>query len=736
MHSEATQRDSPATVGGNNCCLVARIVATVLAAGALWFGPVEAANIAVPNGSFESPVTDFAAPDVADWEKAPEPSWYVDPTGMFPWEALMGQFLNTTNGSPDHIDNLDGSQAAFLFALPDVAIYQDYTTISGGGATASHPFNAQFEAGKTYTLTVGVMGRGGGMTNGATLEIALYFRDTANRMVTVGATTITNSSTLFPTNTYFTDFQVRIPFVRPTDAWAGKRIGIRIASTVGFDLQGGYWDVDNVRLVESVVPNGSFESPTTDFASPPMDGWQKAPKQLWYDESGGFLWEQLMGQYLNTPCGTTNHLPNMEGQQAAWLFAVPQVAIFQDYDSIPGTNTSPTHELDRKFEVGKSYALTVGVLGGGGGMTNGATMQLSLYYRDAGSKPVTVAATTVANTPETFGTNRQFIDFQVNVPTVKTNDAWAGKHIGIQLASMVGFDKMGGFWDVDNVRLTESLLANSSFESPETDFASPPMDGWQKVPKPSWYDESGGFFWEQLMGQFVNPVPGATNRTDNMDGKQAAGLFAVPQVAIFQDYLATTGTNTTPTHDFDAKYEVGKSYVMTVGVNGGGGGMVDGVTLELSFHYRDAASNKVTVAATTITNTSALFPPDRKHFTDFSVQVPTVTSREPWASRHIGVQIASTVGFDKMGGFWDLDNVRLRAVEDPVLLDPQVTGGQFRFTLRSAPGQYEVLAGTNLALPSTQWTSLGTITNFLGNVPVTDTNTSPGQRFYQVRPAP
>ena len=720
--------------GGDRRWLTARRAAIALVAGAAWLGTVQAATLPVPNSSFELPATDFASPAMDGWVKAAQPIWYNDP--QFPWDQLMGQFLNTTNGSADHIENLEGSQAAFLFALPDVAIYQDFTTVAGRSGNASHPFNAQFEAGRAYTLTVGVIGGGGGMTNGATLEIGFYFRNTSNQMVKVGTTTITNSKALFPTNTYFTDFQVRLPSVKPTDAWAGKRIGIRIASTVGFDMLGGYWDVDNVRLTESVVPNGSFESPVTAFADPPMDAWQKAPKPSWYDESGGFLWEQLMGQYVNPPFGATNRLPNMEGQQAAWLFAVPQVAIFQDYDSVSGTNTAPTHEFDRKFEVGKSYALTVGVLGGGGGMTNGATMQLSLYYRDAGGSPVTVAATTVTNLPTLFGTNRQFIDFRASVPTVKTNDAWAGKHIGLQLASTVGGDLAGGFWDVDNVRLTESLLANSSFESPETDFAHPAMDGWQKAPKPFWYDESGGFFWEQLMGQFLNPALGATNRTDNMDGKQAAWLFAVPEVAIFQDYLSLIGTNSTPTHDFNATFDVGKSYILTVALNGGGGGMTNGATLELSVYYLDAASNRVTVAATTVTNTPALFQADRKHFTDFSVEVPTVTGREPWSGRRMGVKIASTVSPDMAGGFWDLDNVRLRVIEDPVLLNPKVTSGQFGFTLQSALGQFEVLAGTNLALPFAQWESLGRFTNVTGSLSVTDTNTSLGQRFYQVRPSP
>jgi hypothetical protein len=213
-------------------------------------------------------------------------------------------------------------------------------------------------------------------------------------------------------------------------------------------------------------------------------------------------------------------------------------------------------------------------------------------------------------------------------------------------------------------------------------------------------------------------------------------LFAVPEVAIFQDYLSLGGTNSTPTHDFNATFDVGKSYILTVALNGGGGGMTNGATLEFSFYYLDAASNKVTVAATTVTNTPALFQADRKHFTDFSVQVPTVTGREPWARRRVGVKIASTVSLEMAGGFWDLDNVRLRVIEDPVMLNPQVTSGQFGFTLQSAIGQFEVLAGTNLALPSAQWESLGKFTNFTGSLSVTDTNTTLGQRFYQVRPSP
>jgi hypothetical protein len=299
---------------------------------------------------------------------------------------------------------------------------------------------------------VGVLGSGGGMSNGATFELSFYYRDASSNIVTVGATTITNTKALFPTNTHFTDFQARVSQVKASDAWAGKNIGIRLASTTSFALTGGYWDIDNVRLTESVLPNDSFESPRTDFASPVMDGWQKAPQPVWYTDTN-FPWAQLMGQFLNTSNGAPDHIDNVDGKQAAFLFALPDVAIFQDYISVAGTNATPTHDFNLRYEVGNSYSLTVGVVGGGGGMSNGATFTISFYYRDAASNKVTVSSATITNTKTLFPTNTHLTDFNVQVPTVKDSDAWAGKQVGIQLASTTSFALTGGYWDVDHVRL-------------------------------------------------------------------------------------------------------------------------------------------------------------------------------------------------------------------------------------------------------------------------------------------
>jgi hypothetical protein len=45
---------------------------------------------------------------------------------------------------------------------------------------------------------------------------------------------------------------VKVPGVQASDVWAGKNIGIQLLSLATTNNQGGYWDVDNVRLVETV----------------------------------------------------------------------------------------------------------------------------------------------------------------------------------------------------------------------------------------------------------------------------------------------------------------------------------------------------------------------------------------------------------------------------------------------------------------------------------------------------
>jgi len=313
------------------------------------------------------------------------------------------------------------------------------------------------------------------------------------------------------------------------------------------------------------------------------------------------------------------------------------------------------------------------------------------------------------------------------------NVRWQFKTIGVGLAVL---SLCGGALQAGN-----TYVPNHSFESPVvppvSPFASPAMDDWAKSAQPLWYDpgQFNGSPWDFLMGEFFNfPDPGTF--IDNCDGSQAAFLYALPDVGLFQDYNSLSGTNTTPSHALNATFTVGKAYDLTVGLIGGGGGMKPGVTFQISLYYRDAASNRVTVAATTITNTLANFPTNT-HLVDFQLRVPGVKATDPWAGQNIGIQLLSTAGFDNLGGYWDVDNVRLAETVAPNLVSPGLVNGQFKFILQGEPGlSFQILATTNSVLAVSNWTSLGTLTNTTGTLPFTDATSNLIQRYYQARQLP
>jgi hypothetical protein len=184
---------------------------------------------------------------------------------------------------------------------------------------------------------------------------------------------------------------------------------------------------------------------------------------------------------------------------------------------------------------------------------------------------------------------------------------------------------------------------------------------------------------------------------------------------------------------------VGKAYTLTVGMIGGGGGMVEGSTFQLSLYYLDASSNMDFVAMTTVTNTPANFPTGT-HFVDFHVQVPGVQPTDPWAGKNIGIQMLATPDFNdaaQWGGYWDVDNVRLIETTALSLVNPALTNGQLGFTVQSEPGVvFQILATTNLSLAATNWTRVATFTNSTGSLPYVDQSAVLGQRFYTTQPLP
>jgi autotransporter-associated beta strand protein len=87
------------------------------------------------------------------------------------------------------------------------------------------------------------------------MQIGLYYLDGSGNQVTVGTTTVL--STALPDVGYVThlpDYQLTIPAVAASAPWAGQNIGVALIQTGGTADAGGYWDIDNVRLL-AITPS-------------------------------------------------------------------------------------------------------------------------------------------------------------------------------------------------------------------------------------------------------------------------------------------------------------------------------------------------------------------------------------------------------------------------------------------------------------------------------------------------
>jgi hypothetical protein len=265
-------------------------------------------------------------------------------------------------------------------------------------------------------------------------------------------------------------------------------------------------------------------------------------------------------------------------------------------------------------------------------------------------------------------------------------------------------------------------IPNGSFESPETPFVDIQVDSWQKNPKPNWYDESDGFLWIQLAGVFLNTAADSPDHIDNMHGNQALFLFSVPQVGLFQDIDSN-----------EAKYEVGKTYRLNLSVIGGGGAMPAGASLQISLYYRDDENNAINISTLDLVHSLDIYPVTT-HFVDHDLLMPRVKATDPWANRAIGIRILTTVSPDLAGGFWDIDNIRLNSISDPILQNAAWNDGIFQMTIEGEAGyEYEVLTSSDPSQPISDWSSLGTVFNETGTVDFIDENANSSPRFYIAR---
>jgi hypothetical protein len=163
-----------------------------------------------------------------------------------------------------------------------------------------------------------------------------------------------------------------------------------------------------------------------------MDGWKESDLDTQVSSNTGV--------FANTPVGSPDRMVNADGKQLAFLGSQRGNALEQDLAAV--------------YRVGCDYRLTAGV-GISARFPPSAvqpvdTLELVLYYLD-GAKPVDI----VHQTLEAKGlSSTQLQDSSVYLSTVRPGDAWAGKTIGVAIRAA---GMAGGFWDLDHVRLAESL---------------------------------------------------------------------------------------------------------------------------------------------------------------------------------------------------------------------------------------------------------------------------------------
>ncbi len=572
--------------------------------------PVRSALIPIENASFEAPVVDpngfSAVPYVDQWTEIDLDTLNSTNTGVF---------ANPPVGSPDRLVNADGNQLAFLGSQAGNALEQDLA--------------AAYKAGCDYRLTVAVGVSGLFPPSSAepvdTFELVLFYHD-GNDVVDIVRQAVEATGL---SSTQLTDVSLYLPRVQPDDAWAGMAIGVALRAT---GMPGGFWDLDHVRLIESLpvsipIENASFEAPVVD-----PNGFSAVPfVDKWTEIDLDTLSSTNTGVFANTPVGSPDHIVNADGNQLAFLGSQAGNALEQDFAAM--------------YNVGCDYRLTVAVgisdIFPPSSVEPVDALELVLFYRD-GNDVVDILHQTV----EAVGlSSTQLTDVSLYLPTAQTDDGWAGMAIGVALRAT---GMPGGFWDLDHVRLIESLpvsipIENASFEAPAVD-----PNGFPVVPYVDrWTEIDMDTLASTNTGVFANPSVGSPDRLVNADGSQLAFLGSQAGNALEQDLAAA--------------YKAGCDYRLTVAVGvsvlfpPSSAEPVD--TLELVLYYRDANEPvdivRQAVEATGLSGTQ---------LTDFSLYLPTVQAGDAWAGMAIGVALRAA---GMPGGFWDLDHVRL--LESPLV---------------------------------------------------------------------
>jgi hypothetical protein len=294
-------------------CLILLVLMGSLAATPVW-----SASIHIENASFEAPAIDPngfpAVPFVDNWTEIDIDTLSSTNTGVF---------ANTPVGSHDHVVNADGSQLAFLGSELGNALEQDLTAIYKEGCD----YPGLFSPSSIEPVDA--------------IELVLFYRN-GNDVVDIVSRTVEATGL---SSTQLMDFSLHLPAVQSGDAWAGKAIGAALRAA---GMPGGFWDLDNVRLIESLpvsirIENASFEAPAID-----PNGFPAVPfVDQWTEIDIDTLSSSNTGVFANTPVGSHDHVVNANGSQLAFLGSELGNALEQD--------------LDATYKAGCDYRLTVAV---------------------------------------------------------------------------------------------------------------------------------------------------------------------------------------------------------------------------------------------------------------------------------------------------------------------------------------------------------------------------------------
>jgi hypothetical protein len=188
-------------------------------------------------------------------------------------------------------------------------------------------------------------------------------------------------------------------------------------------------------------------------------------------------------------------------------------------------------------------------------------------------------------------------------------------------------------------------ILNHSFENPVVEpvgpYSYPVVADWIEVDNDTLYGTNTGVFL-------------------NLDGI----------TGVHGDQLAFLGgeTGNALRQDLSDIYMMGNSYRLTVGacVSDPYPPLQDSV-LQLALYYQSGL-NQIDIASISI----PVYSLSSSALEDFSVTIPTVQLSDPWLNKDIGITIRSN---GPMGGYWEIDNVRLEYVPEPATLSLLAFGG-------------------------------------------------------------